>query len=117
MCKLEHAPFEKPMHEIYKKELCISPIPSLALHFTNINSIFGLSPNVNGNKYGRKMRFKNIFFLIIFLSFTNAKSNELNLNDKYIPLKDFLVLKFDLFFEENVKNIYNSVGFCFISIN
>ncbi len=47
MCKMEHAPFEKPMHSIYEKELCISPIPSLAIHFTNINSIFGLSPNVN----------------------------------------------------------------------
>ena len=43
----ENYPFEKPLHEIYKKELCISPIPSLAVHFTNINSIFGLSPNVN----------------------------------------------------------------------
>ena len=47
MCKLEHYPFEKPLHDIYKKELCISPIPSLALHFTNINSVYGLSPNVN----------------------------------------------------------------------
>ena len=47
MCKLEHYPFEKPLHNIYKKELCISPIPSLALHFTNINSVYGLSPNVN----------------------------------------------------------------------
>ena len=47
MCKKEHAPFEKPLHEIYKEEICISPIPSLAIHFTNINSIFGLSPNVN----------------------------------------------------------------------
>jgi len=47
MCKREHAPFEKPLHDIYEKELCISPIPSLALHFTNINSIFGLSPNVD----------------------------------------------------------------------
>ena len=47
MCEKEHAPFEKPLHDIYEKELCISPIPSLALHFTNINSIFGLSPNVN----------------------------------------------------------------------
>tara|TARA_B100001121_G_scaffold237282_1_gene210932 strand:- start:301 stop:1320 length:1020 start_codon:yes stop_codon:yes gene_type:complete len=47
MCEKEHAPFEKPLHEIYEKELCISPIPSLALHFTNVNSIFGLSPNVN----------------------------------------------------------------------
>ena len=46
MCKFEHYPFEKPLHNIYKKELCISPIPSLAVHFTNINSIYGLSPNV-----------------------------------------------------------------------
>ena len=47
MCEKEHAPFEKPLHDIYEKELCISPIPSLALHFTNVNSIFGLSPNVS----------------------------------------------------------------------
>ena len=47
MCEKEHIPFEKPMHDIYEEELCISPIPSLAVHFTNINSIFGLSPNVN----------------------------------------------------------------------
>ena len=50
MCQTEHAPFEKPMHEIYEKELCISPIPSLAVHFTNINSIFGLSPTVDWKK-------------------------------------------------------------------
>ena len=55
MCKKEHAPFEKPLHEIYEKELCISPLPSLAVHFTNINSIFGLSPNVDWEAYlGRK---------------------------------------------------------------
>ena len=47
MCKLEHYPFEKPLHNIYKKELCVSPIPSLAVHFTNINSIYGFSPNVD----------------------------------------------------------------------
>ena len=50
MCQREHAPFEKPMHEIYERELCISPIPSLAVHFTNINSIFGLSPNTDWKK-------------------------------------------------------------------
>ncbi len=50
MCKKEHAPFEKPLHRIYEEELCISPIPSLAVHFTNINSIFGLSPNVDWEK-------------------------------------------------------------------
>ena len=47
MCKFEHYPFEKPLHKIYKNELCISPIPSLAVHFTNINSIYGVSPNVD----------------------------------------------------------------------
>ncbi len=46
-CKFEHYPFEKPFHNIYKKELCISPMPSLAVHFTNINSAYGLSPLIN----------------------------------------------------------------------
>tara|TARA_Y100000590_G_scaffold344588_1_gene394011 strand:- start:258 stop:1292 length:1035 start_codon:yes stop_codon:yes gene_type:complete len=50
MCQFEHYPFEKPLHEIYKDEYCLSPIPSLAIHLTNINSIFGLSPNVNWKK-------------------------------------------------------------------
>tara|TARA_B100000963_G_C22525146_1_gene624930 strand:+ start:3 stop:1025 length:1023 start_codon:yes stop_codon:yes gene_type:complete len=49
-CKTEHYPFEKPFHNIYKKELCISPIPSLAIHFTNINSVYGLSPFVDYKK-------------------------------------------------------------------
>ena len=43
-CEYEHFPFEKPFHDIYKKELCISPIPAIAVHYTNINSIYGLSP-------------------------------------------------------------------------
>ena len=50
MCKFEHYPFEKPLHEIYEKEYCLSPIPSLAMHCTNINSIYGLSPNYNWKK-------------------------------------------------------------------
>lgn len=50
MCEVEHYPFESPLHKIYQRELCISPIPSLALHFTNVNSIYGLSPNVNWEK-------------------------------------------------------------------
>ena len=47
MCKFEHYPFEKPLHNIYEKEHCLSPIPSLAIHLTNINSVFGLSPNID----------------------------------------------------------------------
>ena len=50
MCKFEHYPFEKPFHNIYKKELCISPMPALATHFTNINSVYGLSPFVDYKK-------------------------------------------------------------------
>jgi len=43
-------PFEKNLHEIYEKENCFSPIPSLSIHCTNINSVFGLSPNVDLKK-------------------------------------------------------------------
>ena len=37
-------PYEKPLHELYKKINCFSPMPSLSIHLTNINSIYGLSP-------------------------------------------------------------------------
>ena len=47
MCQFEHYPFEQPLHDIYKSEYCLSPIPSLALHCTNVNSIYGLSPVMN----------------------------------------------------------------------
>ena len=50
MCQFEHYPFEKPLHDIYKIEYCLSPIPSLALHCTNVNSIYGLSPNTDWKK-------------------------------------------------------------------
>ena len=50
MCKFEHYQFEKPLHNIYEKEYCLSPIPSLAIHLTNINSVFGLSPNIDWKK-------------------------------------------------------------------
>jgi len=47
MCQFEHYPFEQPLHDIYKSEYCLSPIPSLALHCTNVNSIYGLSPTMD----------------------------------------------------------------------
>ena len=47
MSDTEHAPFETPLHSIYEKEICISPIPSLVMHCTNINSVFGLPPNID----------------------------------------------------------------------
>ena len=57
MCELEHYPFEKPLHEIYKKEFCFSPIPSLAVHFTNVNSIYGISPNTDLDKLWNENEF------------------------------------------------------------
>ncbi len=47
MATKEDKPFEKNLHEIYKKEKCFSPIPSLSIHCANINSVFGVSPNVD----------------------------------------------------------------------
>ena len=50
MATNESNPFEKNLHKIYEKERCFSPIPSLSIHCTNINSVFGLSPNVDLKK-------------------------------------------------------------------
>ena len=50
MCKHEHYPFESPLHEIYKNEYCLSPIPALAMHCTNVNSVYGISPNFDWEK-------------------------------------------------------------------
>ena len=35
------------LNEIYEKEICISPIKSLSLHLTNVNSSYGLSPFID----------------------------------------------------------------------
>ena len=41
---------EKSLHKIYENEYCLSPIPSLAMHCTNINSVYGLPPNFRWKK-------------------------------------------------------------------
>jgi hypothetical protein len=40
-------PWEKPLHDIYKSNPCLSPVPSLAVHCANINSVFGVSPFID----------------------------------------------------------------------
>ena len=50
MTKNESNPFEKNLHEIFDNELCFSPLPSLSIHCSNANSVFGLSPNVDVKK-------------------------------------------------------------------
>ena len=49
-CQDRHDPFEKYLNEIYEKEICISPIKSLSLHLTNVNSSYGLSPFIDIKK-------------------------------------------------------------------
>ena len=40
-------PWEKPLHDIYNSNPCLSPVPSLAVHCANINSVFGVSPFID----------------------------------------------------------------------
>ena len=49
-CEDRHDPFEKYINKIYEKEICISPMKSLSLHLTNVNSSYGLAPFVNYKK-------------------------------------------------------------------
>ena len=49
-CEDRHNPFEKYINEIYQKEICISPLKSLSLHLTNINSSYGLAPFIDYEK-------------------------------------------------------------------
>ncbi len=49
-CVDRNDPFEKYLNEIYQKEFCVSPLKSLSVHMTNINSSYGLSPFIDYKK-------------------------------------------------------------------
>jgi|TARA_B110001452_G_C15202171_1_gene417167 hypothetical protein len=49
-CQNHNNPIEKHLNEICKKEICLSPIPSLSIHMANSNSIFGISPYIDIKK-------------------------------------------------------------------
>ena len=49
-CLDRNDPFEKYINEIYEKEICVSPLKSLSLHLTNINSSYGLAPFIDYKK-------------------------------------------------------------------
>jgi hypothetical protein len=49
-CLDRHDPFEKYINEIYNTEICVSPLKSLSVHFTNVNSSYGLSPFIDYKK-------------------------------------------------------------------
>ena len=49
-CLDRHDPFEMYINDIYNKEICVSPLKSLSVHYTNINSSYGLSPFIDYKK-------------------------------------------------------------------
>ena len=49
-CEKRHDPFEKYINEILLNEIGISPINTLSIHLTNVNSSYGLSPFVDIKK-------------------------------------------------------------------
>ena len=49
-CSDLNNPWEKYFNQIYEKEVCISPVQSLTVHITNINSGYGLSPFLDYKK-------------------------------------------------------------------
>ncbi|MDC1092853.1 hypothetical protein OAS35_01960 [Pelagibacteraceae bacterium] len=55
---------------------------------------------------------RNKFLLILILTFSslNINAKDLNLQNKYIPLKDFIILKYEIFFKENSNNIFRGGG-------
>jgi hypothetical protein len=56
------------------------------------------------------MKFKFFFLFTFFFLNSILNANELDLSKKFIPLKDFIILKYELFFKENVKNIFQGGG-------
>ena len=50
-------PWEKPLHDIYNSNPCLSPVPSLAVHYANVNSVFGVSPFVDLKKLWEKNKY------------------------------------------------------------
>ena len=49
-CENRNDPFEKYLNEIYQNEICISPLKSLSVHLTNVNSSYGLAPFIDYKK-------------------------------------------------------------------
>ena len=58
--------------------------------------------------FGMIMKFRNLIFSILFIFFFNnevLRADKIDLDNKFIPLKDFIILKFDLFLKKKNLNI------------
>ena len=58
MSTKRHHPMEKKLPEIYEKEYFLSPILSISMHCTNINSVYGLPPNFDWKKVWEENKFE-----------------------------------------------------------
>tara|TARA_B100000963_G_C22628495_1_gene673641 strand:- start:1278 stop:1841 length:564 start_codon:yes stop_codon:yes gene_type:complete len=56
------------------------------------------------------MKFSIILLILALLKFSFLSSNETNLDNKFVSVKDFLVLKFDFFFQNNSSNLFKGGG-------
>ncbi len=57
------------------------------------------------------MKIKKIFLVIFFfLKITNLEAQSQKFDNKFVSLKDFLILKFDLYFKENSHNLFRGGG-------
>ena len=59
------------------------------------------------------MKIKKILYIVFFTSILNLNltlAKEIDLSGKFIPLKDFMLLKFDLFLNNNLKNLTSGAG-------
>ena len=61
------------------------------------------------------MKIKYFFFIIIFISFINVHAKTDTLDNKFLPLKDFIILKFDLFIQKNIRNLVQGGGVAAVS--
>ena len=54
-----------------------------------------------------------IFKIALMFSFfiLSVIASEKDLKNKFLPLRDFIVLKYDLFLQKNLKNLYKGGGF------
>tara|TARA_B100001027_G_scaffold119129_1_gene82249 strand:+ start:709 stop:1278 length:570 start_codon:yes stop_codon:yes gene_type:complete len=57
------------------------------------------------------MKMKICKIILIFLFFIlNVNASEIDLKNKFLPLRDFIVLKYDLFLQKNLNSVYRGGG-------
>ena len=56
------------------------------------------------------MKIRAIILILFLFKFNFLNSNEISLDKQFVSVKDFLILKFDLFFKNNSSNLFEGGG-------